>query len=88
VSIREHDLGFRYIVTADHIIAKLKADGQDIWLRSNRKDGTAQEDNWSVAHWWFHPDVGSTDVAVTTIDFSEVEDVLSIGLHGQLDEIR
>jgi len=82
VSIADEDVGFRYVVTADHVVSHLLAGGHEIWLRSNKKDGTAQEDNWSKANWMFHPDVGSTDVAIAPIDFSPDEDFRSIVLSG------
>jgi len=82
VTIRDQDLGFRYLVTADHVISKLLATNKEIWLRSNRKDGSSQEDNWSGAEWMFHPDVGSTDIAIASINFNADEDFRALLLSG------
>lgn len=78
VSIHENKIGFRYLVTADHNIAAFAKRGWDIYLRSNTKEGGAREDNWGPAHWYFHPDVGTTDVAITPIDFHPEEEFKTI----------
>ena len=83
VSMAQGTVGFRYLVTADHVVSSLKSKGHEIWLRANRTDGTAQEDDWSLATWFFHPDVGSTDVAIAGIGFTPGEDFRTVSLHGE-----
>jgi hypothetical protein len=78
VSMHEGDVGHRYLVTADHVISNMKAKNLDIWIRGNKKDGTADEHNWSEASWIFHPNDGSTDVAIATVDFTAEEDFKTI----------
>jgi|SRR5271169_2844404 len=82
VSILEGGLGFRYIVTAEHAISAFAEKGWEIYFRSNLINGGVREDNWSSAHWYFHPDVGSTDVAVASIDFQPDEEFKNIVLRG------
>jgi len=83
--IESPQIGFRYLVTAEHVIVGLQEKGKEIWVRSNLKNGTTQE-NPLVGRWWFHPDneAAPTDVAVVPIDFSSDEDFLSIPLAGTI----
>lgn len=69
-SVVEGGLGFRFIVTAEHCIAGFAEKGWELHIRTNLVSGAVREDNWSKAHWYFHPNVGSTDVAIATIEFS------------------
>jgi hypothetical protein len=80
VSIIEGDVGFRYVVTAEHAISGFAEKGWEIYLRGNLTTGGVREDNWAKAHWHFHPDIGSTDVAVATIDFQPDEEFKNIVL--------
>jgi hypothetical protein len=80
VSIHEGGLGFRYVVTAEHAIAGFSTKGWDIYVRSNLRDGGVREDNWAAAHWFFHPESGSTDVAVAPIEFHPEEEYRQIVL--------
>jgi len=82
-SIREGDFGWRYLVTAEHVISGLTTKGHEILVRSNLKNGTVAENKLSNGRWWFHPDNERhpTDVAVIPIDFSDDEDFLAIPLN-------
>jgi hypothetical protein len=80
VSIMEADVGFRYVVTAEHSISWFRQKNWDLYVRSNLKDGGVSEDNWTKGHWYFHPDAGSTDVAVAPIDFKPWEEFKQIVL--------
>jgi hypothetical protein len=82
VSILEGDIGFRYLVTAEHAISAFAEKGWEMHLRSNLTNGGVREDSWAKAHWYFHPDIGSTDVAVATIDFHPDEEFKNIVLRG------
>lgn len=76
VEIRQQQVGFRFVVTAEHNIVMMQQKGWEIYFRSNLKDGGAREDSWKDANWWFHPDNerSPTDVAVAGIDFHPEED--------------
>jgi hypothetical protein len=76
--------GFRYLVTAEHVVSGLLSRQKEIWLRSNLKDGTAREVHISPEHWWFHPDneASPTDVAVAGVVFLNDEEYLAIPLNG------
>jgi hypothetical protein len=63
-------VGFRFLVTAEHNISNFAKKGWEIYIRSNLVNGGVREDDWSRAHWYFHPNIGSTDVAVATVDFT------------------
>src|SRR6266436_6320629 len=68
VSIQDHGVGFRYLVTAEHVVSGLQTRGQEIWVRANLKNGRTREDRLSSAEWWMHPGSeteGLTDVAST-----------------------
>jgi hypothetical protein len=80
VSIYEDGLGFRYVVTAEHAIHGFSRAGLDIYIRSNLAEGGVREDSWADARWWSHPDKGSTDVAIASIDFLPSEEFRSIVL--------
>jgi hypothetical protein len=77
-SVVEGGLGFRFLVTAEHCIAGFAEKGWELYIRSNLRNGGVREDNWSAAHWYYHPNVGSTDVAIATVDFSAEEDFVNI----------
>jgi hypothetical protein len=79
-SITEGGIGFRFLVTAEHNISAFAEKGWEIYIRSNLVNGGVREDNWSKAHWYFHPNIGSTDVAIATVDFSTEEDFRTIKL--------
>jgi hypothetical protein len=84
VSIRaEIDIGWRYLVTAEHVVSGLVSRGHEIWVRSNLKDGTASENKLSNGRWWYHPNNENepTDVALAPVDFSPDEDFLAIPLN-------
>jgi hypothetical protein len=51
-----------------------------MYMRSNLKNGGVREDSWAQAHWYHHPDVGSTDVAIASIDFGPDEEYKQIVL--------
>jgi hypothetical protein len=78
VSLHEDGFVFRYVVTAEHNISGFALKNWDIYLRSNTINGPAREDSWSTAHWFFHPDSGSSDVAVASIDFHPNEEFKTI----------
>jgi hypothetical protein len=78
VSIHEGGIGFRFVVTAEHAIAGFSEKKWEIYIRSNLVNGGVREDSWANAHWFFHPNVGSTDVAVATIDFQPDEEFRTI----------
>jgi hypothetical protein len=80
VSIHEQEIGFRYVVTAEHNIAAFGEKGWDVWVRSNRINGGVREDNWAKGHWYYHPDAGSTDVAISPIDFHPEEEFKQVVL--------
>jgi hypothetical protein len=84
VSIHEHGLGFRYLVTAEHVVAKLLTSGHEIFVRSNTFDGKALEESLGSAVWHFPPEAQrrATDVAVIPIDFKPEEEFVSIPLTG------
>jgi|SRR6266404_3345013 len=68
VAIQDHGVGFRYLVTAEHVVSGLQTRGQEIWVRANLKNGRTREDRLSSAEWWMHPGSeteGLTDVAST-----------------------
>jgi hypothetical protein len=78
VSNKEGEFGFRYAVTAEHNIAFFSHKNWDIYARSNLINGGVREANWSKGIWSFHPDSGSTDVAVSPIDFQPDEEFKTI----------
>jgi hypothetical protein len=82
VSIEDQGLGFRYLVTAEHVVSSLQSRSYQIWVRSNLKDGTTREDHLGSAQWWMHPgsEAGRTDVASMPVDFASDEDFLTIPL--------
>jgi hypothetical protein len=82
VSIEDHGLGFRYLVTTEHVVSGLQSRSYQIWVRSNLKDGTTREDHLGSAQWWMHPGSGAgrTDVALMSADFASEEDFLTIPL--------
>jgi hypothetical protein len=84
ISVVEGGMGWRYLVTAEHVISGLLTKNHRIWIRSNRKDGPALEEDWGDAQWIYHPDAGSTDVAIAPMTMSEEEDYRSLVLNGPL----
>ncbi len=83
VSIQDHGVGFRYLVTAEHVVSGLQTRGQKIWVRANLKNGRTREDQLSSAEWCMHPGSeaeGLTDVALTSVDVAPDEDLLMIPL--------
>ena len=80
VSLNEGDVGHRYLVTAEHNVSGFQQKGWDMYLRSNIKGGGIREDKIDDWHWTFHPDPGSTDVAVTPIGFLPDEEFKQVVL--------
>ena len=82
----DSEVGFRYLVTAEHVISRLLSTQKEIWVRSNLKNGTALEERLSAEadHWWFHSDnaTSPTDVAIAGVDFSNDEEFVSLPLTG------
>jgi hypothetical protein len=85
VSIQHDDkVGFRYLVTAEHVVQRAMQGGQNLWVRSNRKDGSVMQSEFSAAEWCFHPNnaIEPADVAVCTIDFALEEEFSVVPLSG------
>jgi hypothetical protein len=82
VSGIELDMRLGFLVTADHVVAQLLGNRHDIWLRTNRKDGTAEELSIPSDAWWFSPEANRTDVAICQINFRDEDDVYAISLNG------
>ncbi len=80
VALHEGDIGFRYVVTAEHNVVAFQQKGWEMYVRSNLKSGGVREDSWGRGEWFFHPDPGSTDVAVSPIDFRPDEEFKQIVL--------
>jgi hypothetical protein len=81
VSLHEHGVGFRYLVTAEHVVSNLQSGNHEIWVRANLRDGTTREDHLdSDAEWVMHPgNYGHrSDVALMSVDFASEEDFLTI----------
>jgi hypothetical protein len=78
VSIHEGDIGYRYVVTAEHNITAFSTMRWDMYVRSNLINGGVREENWSKGIWYFHPNPGSTDVAISPIDFHPEEEFKNI----------
>jgi hypothetical protein len=58
-------LGFRYLVTARHVIDSIRSKGlQQVMLRTNRQDGTSEWFSTNADAWLGHPDGPSSDVSV------------------------
>ncbi len=77
-SVVEGSIGFRFLVTAEHNISAFAEKGWETYIRSNLVNDGVREDDWSKAHWYFHPNIGSTDVAVATVDSTPEEDFRNI----------
>ncbi|UGX92881.1 serine protease [Bradyrhizobium barranii subsp. barranii] len=85
VSIHHDDkTGFRYLVTAEHVVQKAMQLGKNLWVRSNRKNGSIMESEFSGAEWCFHPNnaMEPADIAVCSIDFSVEEEFSVVPLSG------
>ena len=82
VSLEDHGYQFLYIVTADHVIAKMIGSGKDMILRTNKKDGSVQEDAINTEAWIFTEENNKSDVAICSVSVSPDEDVFNIGLSG------
>jgi hypothetical protein len=80
VTIHQGGRGFRFLVTAEHNIVAASKRGLQIHIRSNLISGGVREDSWATARWYSHPNAGTTDVAVSTIDFHPDEEFRSIVL--------
>jgi hypothetical protein len=56
---------FNYVVTAAHVIDKIKNLGIDeVFIRANHKSGQAIWVKSRISDWWMHPDHPSVDVAI------------------------
>jgi hypothetical protein len=83
VAIQDHGVGFRYLVTAEHVVSGLQTKGQEIWVGANLTNGSTREDRLSSTEWWMHPGSetkGLTDVALTSVDVAPDEDLLMVPL--------
>ncbi|WP_315774896.1 MULTISPECIES: hypothetical protein [unclassified Bradyrhizobium] len=79
VTLKEGPLGFRYLVTAEHVIRSIISRGWDVLVRSNLLEGGVREDSWAGARWYTHP-TESCDVAIATIDMLPDEEFKQIVL--------
>jgi hypothetical protein len=85
VSIDHDDeFAFRYLVTAEHVVQKAMQHGHDLWVRSNRKNGSVAENQFLAAEWFFHPNnaMEPADIAVCSIDFADDEEFSVVPLSG------
>jgi hypothetical protein len=83
IAITDHDVGFRYLVTAEHVVSGMLTKNMDIWVRANLKDGAAREDLLRPDGWSTHygyPTGELTDVALASVDVAPDEDLLMIPL--------
>jgi hypothetical protein len=82
VIFHEHGFDFSYLVTAEHVIARMKRSGQPVFLRVNTTDGKSVETEITNWEWTFHPDNAhdATDVATAPVQFlpNEVIDPIPI----------
>ncbi len=82
VLVEEDGTNFTYLVTAEHVIARMKRSKQPIFLRTNTSDGKCIENEITDWVWTFHPNNAheATDVAVTEVQFlsNEVIDPIPI----------
>jgi hypothetical protein len=84
VAVEEDGISFSYLVTAEHVVSRMKDSGQKLFLRTNTVDGKCVEDDITDWVWTFHPNNAqeATDVAVTAIQFLENEIINPIPIVG------
>jgi hypothetical protein len=75
VRYEEDQHKFDHLVTAEHVISGLLAQGHDIWLRMNLKNGEGAEVRFDPSAFRFHPnnEKDPTDVAVSPFDPNGLE---------------
>ena len=75
---------WRYLVTAEHVVARAVALRQDLWLRVNRQAGNPAEIKIDPSSWHFHPNSAetATDVAVCPISFDSNEEIDPVPIYG------
>lgn len=88
----EHEWRFDHLVTAEHVISGLRAQGNEIWLRVNLLNGRTEEIQIDPGHFRFHPRNAqeATDVAVAPFSMTYLKngrwvrsiDAVSICLNG------
>lgn len=86
VSVNHDDkFGFRYLVTAEHVVQRAMQLNQNLWVRSNRKDGTVMQVEFSAVDWAFHPNNATepADVAICSINFDDKEEYSIVPLSGR-----
>lgn len=79
---------FTHLITAEHVVSGILMTGEDIWCRSNLKNGDTGEMKIPPEAWKFYPDERiATDVAVCpftpTAKFADGSDVIfdQVSLH-------
>jgi hypothetical protein len=84
VSIIENQYVWRYLVTAEHVVAKLLTKKHEIWIRANSKNGPPQEEEIRRSDWWYHPDSArtATDVAVLPVGIDDESDLDAVPIFG------
>jgi hypothetical protein len=67
VSFIEDGESFGYLVTAKHVIDRIREKASDgrVYVRVNVIGQSFEEVSTNVIDWWFHPTDSSTDIAVT-----------------------
>ena len=75
---------WRYLVTAEHVVARSLSLGQDLWLRINGRDKEPSEIKIDPSSWYFHPNTAeaATDVAVCPISFDHSDEINPVPIHG------
>ncbi len=84
VEIDEQESRWRYLVTAEHVVAQASRLGHDLWLRVNSLGVEPSEIKIDPSSWYFHPDSAqaATDVAVCPISFDRSEEIDPIPIYG------
>ena len=84
VEIDDQNYRWRYLVTAEHVVARSLALGQDLWLRVNTVGADPAEIRIDASSWYFHPNSAeaATDVAVCPISFDRSEEIDPVPIHG------
>ena len=75
---------WRYLVTAEHVVARSLSLGHDLWLRINGRDAEPTEIKIDPSSWYFHPNSAeaATDVAVCPISFDHSDEINPVPIHG------
>ncbi len=55
VEIDDQNRRWRYLVTAEHVVGRSLALGQDLWLRVNTVGADPAEIKIDTSSWYFHP---------------------------------